>query len=147
MKFPYREHYISYSIPSALHWATIRNLVEVFLLILSLRLQIGIIIVSYSGKSVFSGYSPIFYYLTGGDYNVSDIRVAIIGINASKFKLNKHSQEILGMKLYSRSYKQRKFVVMEVLTCDGDFGKQAPSEKEIKKVEKLISQKLIGDIP
>ena len=48
---------------------------------------------------------------------------------------------------YKYYYYWDKFVLMEVLTCDGDFGNNAPSEKEIKKVEKLIAQKAIGNIP
>jgi hypothetical protein len=54
---------------------------------------------------------------------------------------------LLIRKYYKYYYYWDKFVVMEVLTCDGDFGNQAPSEKKIKKVEKLISKKIIGDIP
>ena len=144
-----------------------------------------------------------FYCLTGGRYNVSDIRNAINGVNASKFQITKHSQEIFGMKLYRSSHKQRKIVgytkrysdwctedfsfsiykqltnssdfiiecanngggsftfgynlfikkhrknyynsgeikVIDVLTCEGDLGRDDPSNEEIKKVEEFIKQK------
>ncbi len=166
-----------------------------------------------SSKQAFQDIHPYaFYYLSGGDYRLSDTERGIISVNASKFKLNVKSNEVchkiaylkdnktgftyepdsldkekkhlekdnfyiivykklsnldyyivkcvftrgnnisqvdylLIRKHYKYYYYWGKFVAMEVLTCDGDFGNQAPSEKEIKKVEKLISQKLIGDIP
>lgn len=52
---------------------------------------------------------------------------------------------LLIRKHYKYYYYWDKFAVMEVLTCDGDFGGNAPSNEEIKKVEQLISQKSIGN--
>jgi len=154
-------------------------------------------------QSLYNIHPFAFYYLTGGDYNISDIQSAAISINASKLKVANCSQETSGMKLYKRNYKRREFIgfsksygdlgtesfdfsvykrlkapnsfiidctcngggsctfiyhlfirkqrknyydsgkikLIDVLTCDGDFGKQAPSEKEIEKVEKVIKQK------
>ena len=54
---------------------------------------------------------------------------------------------LLIRKHYKYYYYWDKFAVMEVLTCDGDFGKNAPSNEEIERVTKLISKKIIGDIP
>ena len=50
-----------------------------------------------------------FYYLTGGNYNVSDLQNAVISVNASKFKITNRSQEVPGLKLYNRGYKPREF--------------------------------------
>ena len=155
-------------------------------------------------KQFFSDIHPYaFYYLTGGDYNVSDVRIAVVSVNASKFKLNQHPQEVSGMKLYSRSYKQQRFVgytksysdwctesfsfsvykqltnyndfiidciyngggsftfiyhlfikkhrknyydsgeikTIDVLTCEGYLGRDAPSNETIEKVEKFTRKK------
>lgn len=144
-----------------------------------------------------------FQRLAGGDFMVADISYPIMEVNVSKFKLNKHSQEVSGMEFYSDSYKERKFTgytksygdwgredfsfsvykqlikpnyfivacfsngggsltfvsylfikknrknyydsgkirIIDVLTCEGDFGKNAPSNEKIKKVEEFSKRK------